>query len=119
VTDPTRKVRDLVVERDGYRCLGCGTDIRSSYWWSLQHRKARGQGGSNGCENLVTLCGSATSQGCHFLCEARDPEMTARGLVVPSWNDPGEIPVVLWTGEAVFLTEDGRYEEHWTPPPAA
>lgn len=119
MTDVTAKVRQLILDRDGYTCLGCGKDIRHAYWYSIQHRKARGQGGSNSCENLVTLCGSATSPGCHLLCEARDPEMTARGLVVPSWNDPAETPVVLWTGQGVYLTTDGRYEDRWTPPPAA
>jgi hypothetical protein len=85
----------------------------------MQHRKARGVGGSNGPENLVTLCGSATSQGCHFLCEARADEMTARGFVIPSWTDPLDIPVILWTGRAVFLTTDGCYADCWEPPPAA
>ena len=85
----------------------------------MQHRKARGVGGGNGPENLVVLCGSATSQGCHLLAEQRAEEMTARGLVVPSWNDPLEIPVVLYTGEAVYLTADGRYSDHWEPPTAA
>jgi hypothetical protein len=81
----------------------------------MQHRKARGVGGGNGPENLATLCGSATSPGCHLLCEARDQEMQARGLVVPSWNDPAETPVVLWTGQSVYLTADGRYLDHWEP----
>jgi len=105
------KTRQLVLERDSWTCLGCGRDIRTCYWWSLQHRKARGQGGGNGPENLATLCGSATSPGCHLSCERRDPEMTARGLVVPSWNDPLTVPVVLWTGRAILLTTDGTYEE--------
>jgi 5-methylcytosine-specific restriction protein A len=82
----------------------------------MQHRKARGVGGGNGPENLATLCGSATSPGgCHLLCEARDREMQARGLVMPSWNDPAETPVVLWTGQSVYLTTDGRYLDHWEP----
>jgi hypothetical protein len=111
VAEPSPRVRQQVIERDDWTCLGCGKDIRSTYWYSLQHRKARGQGGSNGPENIVLLCGSATSQGCHLLCEARDPEMQARGLVVPSWNDPLTTPVVLWTGRSVFLTTNGTYEE--------
>lgn len=101
----------LVRERDDYHCLGCGQDIRSLRWWSIQHRVARGQGGRNEFPNMVTLCGSATSPGCHWLCEQRDAEMAARGLWLRSGADPGKAPVVLWTGRAVLLTADGRYEE--------
>lgn len=78
----------------------------------MQHRKARGQGGDNSPQNLVTLCGSATSTGCHLLCEQRDPEMTARGFVVPSWGDPAEIPLVTWTGRAVLLLPDGGVKDY-------
>lgn len=111
MSGPTAAVRALVLERDAYHCLGCGVDVRSVRWSSLQHRRARGQGGGNGPENLVTLCGSATSAGCHLLCESRDSEMTARGMVVPSWNDPLETAVVLWTGRAVYLTAEGGYAD--------
>ena len=106
---PARQTRELVLTRDDWTCLGCGRSIRSTYYWSMQHRVARGVGGGNGPENLVTLCGSATSPGCHLLCEQRDTEMRARGFVVPSWNDPLDIPVVLWTGRAVYLTTTGEY----------
>lgn len=109
--EPARATRDLVLARDDWTCLGCGQSVLAMRWWSLQHRKARGQGGSNGPENLCTLCGSATSAGCHFLCEQRDSEMQARGLWVPSWNDPATTAVVLWTGRAVYLTTEGTYEE--------
>jgi hypothetical protein len=109
VTGVAARVRELVLDRDGYHCLGCGVDVRTVRWYSLQHRRARGVGGSNGPENLATVCGSATSPGCHLLCEARDLEMTARGLYVPSWNDPADVPVILWTGRMVYLTEAGTY----------
>jgi hypothetical protein len=111
VSGPAQAVRSLVLERDDWTCLGCGKSVLGLQWWSLQHRQARGAGGGNGCENLATLCGSATSPGCHLLCESRSPEMTARGLVVPSWNDPAEVPVVLWTGRAVMLTTEGTYSD--------
>lgn len=111
MTGPTVLVRQLIIARDDWLCVGCGRDCRDLYWYSIQHRKARGQGGGNGPENLVLLCGSATSQGCHLLCEARDPEMQARGLVVPSWNDPLTTPVVLWSGRSVYLREDGTMED--------
>lgn len=119
MTAPSARLRELILERDNWTCLGCGQDIRSGRWWSMQHRQARGVGGLNIAPNLVTFCGSATSQGCHLLAEARSDEMMARGFVVPSWNDPSEIPVILWTGQAVYLTMDGKYSDHWQPPTAA
>lgn len=80
----------------------------TTIWWrSIQHRKARGQGGTNSMSNLITLCGSATSAGCHFLAEQRSPEMLARGIVVPSHEDPASVPLVLWTGRRVYLDDEG------------
>lgn len=107
---PTAAVRELVLERDDYHCLGCGQDVRGVRWYSLQHRRARGQGGKNTADNLVTACGSATT-GCHWVMEQRAEEMIARGFVVWSWQDPQDVPVVLWTGKAVYLTPDGLYRE--------
>jgi hypothetical protein len=80
-------------------------------WWSIQHRLARGQGGTNTLPNMVTLCGSATSPGCHWLCEQRDEDMLSRGLWLRSHQDPAKEPVVLWDGTAVYLTSDGGYRE--------
>lgn len=113
-TGPSRKVRALVLERDGYACVGCGIFVGGDYTWrSLQHRVARGVGGGNSPCNLVTLCGSATSPGCHRLCEDRDPEMHDRGLWLRSDEDPALIPVVI-TGEygsgvTAWLTDAGGY----------
>lgn len=107
----TPRLRSQVLERDGYLCLGCGQDVTHMRWYSIQHRKARGGGGRNELTNLVTLCGSATSQGCHLLCEQRDSEMRARGLWVSQWDEPRDIPVILWNGKAVRLLDDGTYQE--------
>jgi 5-methylcytosine-specific restriction endonuclease McrA len=111
MTEIPARLRELILGRDEFCCLGCGRDIRHIRWYSLQHRQARGTGGGNNPANLVTLCGSATSQGCHLLCEARDDEMRARGFWVPSWQDPAAVPLVLWTGRAVYLTDDGGYRD--------
>lgn len=109
------RTRQIVYERDNWRCLGCGRDVSQMQWRSVQHRKARGVGGTNDLSNLVTLCGSATSPGCHLWAESRDDEAAARGLYVPSWNDPREIPVVTWTGKAVYLHDDGGVDDHYRP----
>ena len=113
-TGPSRKVRDLVLARDNSQCVGCGRPVADGYtWWSLQHRVARGVGGDNSPCNLVVLCGSATSQGCHRLCEDRDREMHDRGLWLRSDEDPGLVPVMIasehGSGVTAWLTEAGTY----------
>jgi hypothetical protein len=111
--EPTRETRALVLARDNWQCVGCGQSVGGDWsWWSLQHRVARGVGGGNTAENLVTLCGSATSRGCHLLCEQRNPEMHERGLWLRSDEDPAEVPIVVLTpdgGYTRWLTPDGLY----------
>lgn len=102
--DATRKI---IYERDNRQCQACGIALGSWAWKSVQHRKARGVGGTNDLSNLVLLCGSATSRGCHRLCEDRDQGMRDRGFWVPSWDDPAAIPVVRFDGSTVYLLADG------------
>jgi hypothetical protein len=107
-TGPDRATRELVLERDQYRCVACGAGILSR-WYSIQHRKARGVGGGNDPANLITLCGSATSPGCHLWCERRAEQARDAGYWVPSWDDPAAVPVrhagyglvYLWANGAV------------------
>jgi hypothetical protein len=115
-TGPSRKVRALVLERDGFACVGCNKGILGRPY-SLQHRNARGMGGTsrpdaNSPVNLVVLCGSATSPGgCHLLAEQRDPVMHERGLWLNSWEDPALVPVMVFSPRGrvpVWLTADGR-----------
>lgn len=99
-TGPSRAVRRLVLARDRFCCAGCGKNVAGGEW-SVQHRVARGMGGTSRADvnspvNLVLLCGSATSPGgCHLACERRDPVMHERGLWLSSWEDPALVPVVI------------------------
>jgi hypothetical protein len=99
----------MVLDRDGYACVACGRSIMTmGDWWSMQHRKARGVGGTNSPENLLVLCGSATSAGCHRKCEDRDPDMRACGYWMESWEDPALEPVLYFSlGIRAFLLPDG------------
>jgi hypothetical protein len=113
-TGPSRKIRNLVLARDNWQCVGCGKPVGGGFtWWSMQHRKARGVGGDNSPCNLIVLCGSATSPGCHRLCEDRDREMHERGLWLRSDEDPAAVPVMIasehGSGVTAWPTEDGRY----------
>jgi hypothetical protein len=109
-TGPSRKVRLMIVRRDGYCCVACGIYIGDRPF-SIQHRVARGQGGTNSPSNLVVLCGSGIT-GCHGRCEQRDREYQARGYWLESWQDPAAEPVMVCGpqgGATVWLSADGSY----------
>lgn len=105
----SQELRALVYARDNWQCQGCGVAVKGMDWRSVQHRQARGVGGRNSAENLIVLCGSATSPGCHLRCENRDADMIARGFVVWSWQDPAEVPVELWDGRRILLDDQGGW----------
>lgn len=109
------------MERDQYQCVACSKPVGlPGTWWSIQHRVARGQGGGNEAWNLVALCGSATSPGCHLLCEQRDRDMHYRGYWLESWQDPRLEPVMVCGeqgGSLAWLTAGGEYS--MTAPEAA
>lgn len=93
-------MRGIVFYRDGSRCQWCGVAINRSYGdYSIQHRRARGMGGSkldttNLAANLVLLCGSATT-GCHGYVESHREESIARGFTLWNSRDPKVQPDVV------------------------
>jgi hypothetical protein len=111
-TGPDRTTRELVLERDDYTCACCGHSILYGQY-SLQHRNARGMGGTsdpaiNSPANLVTLCGSATTPGsCHLLCEQRDGSLQALGFWLKTGQDPATTPVAHASYGWVLLLPDG------------
>jgi len=48
-------LRDAVLERDDYRCQGCG---RNDVLFNVHHIQPLHSGGSNKMSNLITLCES-------------------------------------------------------------
>lgn len=112
-TGPDPKTRALVLIRDGYACVRCGCPSGPGIGqYSLQHRKARGVGGGNSPQNLILLCGTATSPGgCHLMAESRDREAQAQGYWLESWQDPA-FEGVLYASEhgsgiTLWLAADG------------
>ena len=111
-TGPSPAVRKLVLERDGYACVCCGRSVIGQPY-SLQHRKRRSQGGDNSASNLVTVLGTGTTA-CHERIDSRrDPADEAKGYTCRSWQEPAEIPVMVFSpggsGMTVWLSADGRY----------
>jgi hypothetical protein len=104
------KVRQIVLDRDEYRCVRCGEYIGPFGDYSIHHRRPRGMGGTKRPEtdlpaNLLTLCGSGTT-GCHGLVESDRLLATARGFLVSQYADPELIPVHTFRGKAL-LSNDG------------
>lgn len=112
-TGPSQKTRGLVLARDNWQCIGCGKPVGGGCtWWSIQHRVARGVGGGNDPSNLITLCASATSAGCHRDAENRTEESHEKGHWLRSDEDPRLVPVTIITedgGMIRWLSDDGRY----------
>lgn len=97
-------------------CENCGKWLGRA-GGEIQHRVARGMGGSrspvvNGTANGGLLCGNRY-EGCHGACEDRNPEMRERGWRIPGGNspehDPRLVPVTLHDGRRVWLGGDGTY----------
>ncbi|MGO4143830.1 HNH endonuclease [Paenarthrobacter sp. YAF11_1] len=110
---PTTAVRRQVIQRDLSKCQYCGRHVRTEDgWYSLQHRRARGMGGTrsaaaNQPANLLLVCGTATTE-CHGLIESQPVQATARGFRISSAADPEKLPYTDWTGREWSLTNDGR-----------
>lgn len=110
----TVRTRALVIERDDRRCQFDGRELdlaipRGDY--SLQHRRARGMGGSrdpetNGPANLVLVCGSATT-GCHGYIEQHREHSRRRGFTLLQAQIPTRVALQDWAGLWWWLNDDG------------
>jgi hypothetical protein len=118
-TGPTKAVRKLVLARDRYACVCCGRSVLGQPY-SLQHRVARGMGGTsdpaiNYPENLLTMLGTGTT-GCHGRVESRsDPDDRKNGYWLHRGESPLLIPVRVFSGHGPgaekYLTADGGYSD--------
>lgn len=107
-------VRKAVIARAGNRCElgGEWVDVENGYY-SLQHRRARGSGGSKAADtntavNLVLLCGSATT-GHHGWVESHPLEALEDGWRVYQGQDPAAIPIRHWEHGPVLLNDQYGY----------
>ncbi len=106
-------VRQWLPMRSGSRCESCGGPLLD-HDSEIQHRRARGMGGSalpdtHNLSNLLVL-----HRPCHRAVEdRRDPTHLERGLWLRhEYHDDGtprlaaEYPLVLWSGRRVLLDPD-------------
>lgn len=92
--------RETVLRRARGRCESCGRrlDIDTLHF---HHRKARSAGRDDSPSNGLALCAR-----CHGWTHGHVTAAREAGLIVPSWNDPAEVPVVLRDG-CWLLEADG------------
>lgn len=104
--------------RDEWRCQCCGLYIPGSgRRWCLQHRDARGMGGSklrHTLPNLVLVCGWTVDPGtCTEWMEIKDrPAATRLGWLVPNGVTPEQWRVWRWTPDGHRWEQPG---DMWTP----
>lgn len=109
----TVRTRQIVLDRDLYRCIRCGAYIGPFGDYSIHHRRPRGMGGSKRPEtdlpaNLLTLCGSGTT-GCHGYIESHREEAYEQGLLLHQTDNPEGISVTTFRG-SLFLNNDGSFD---------
>lgn len=108
-----RPLADYILERAGGCCDWCGRYCLNG-WFSRQHRLARGTGGrrdAHTAENLVLVCGSATSIGCHLRCENTDiPAAREAGFRLKPGQNPAEVPILRHGKHLVYPTANGWVE---------
>jgi hypothetical protein len=114
-TGPTAATVATVRLRDGEQCVRCGGACHGERGrdWSIQHRRARGMGGTrrpdtNEPQSLILTCGSATT-GCHGHIESFRDDAEANGWGVKSNVDPLTVPVVHSLHGFVWLLADGSW----------
>lgn len=110
---PTRR---QVIERDSDAygtptCQWCGGAVRIPGEYSIQHRRARGMGGSSRTEtsqaaNGLLVHGTGTT-GCHGHIERNPEEATRRGFRLYQNDTPAGHPFIDWLGREWVLHNDG------------
>jgi hypothetical protein len=120
-------LRTLLLLRCGGRCEATGDRLVSGRW-SVQHRRARGMGGTrqpdvHSLANLMVVTGDGT-RGVHGWIEAHPAHAARLGWRVAQGVDPATVPLSLWSGRRVALDPlnplylppaDGRLYEHDMP----
>jgi len=99
-----KKIVAIVLKRaDGY-CEVCGGAAQETM--ALHHRKLKSRGGKDSPANLIWI-----HHGCHNLRTDSihlNPEKAEhKGYMVPSWQEPTEVPINLPDGRFALLLDNG------------
>ena len=110
MTGPDLATRQLVIDRDGRRCVRCHKPGQH-----IHHRKPRGMGGTsdpaiNSPANLIYLC-----MVCHEYIEKHREEGYADGWLVRRNTDPATVAVLALSGLELTYRHDGSVERHPVP----
>jgi hypothetical protein len=112
---PTPEVVEVVLFRDGNRCVCCGgglIDGGRGFEWSVHHRRGRdGKPDSHQPQNLIAVCGPDNVQGCHGRIHQRRSEAQPNGWWISriAGTDPLTVPLLIERESRwVYLTADGR-----------
>lgn len=95
------KTVDQVLTRSAGICEARFSPACTGYGTQLHHRKLRSRGGKDTVANLVSVCHL-----CHGHIHGEVKQATALGLIVSTWADPEQVPLVR-RGYAVFHYDDG------------
>ena len=104
------KQRRIIYDRFQGRCAYCGDPLPLTHW-TAQHRRARGMGGSKDRITSSVTNGVAVHEiPCHREIEAKPFPALLNGFRVPQGQHPRDVPLYIWTGEWVVLTDDGGFK---------
>lgn len=95
-------LRDGIIARSAGLCDSCGYGMRSTDAYEVHHRKLRTRGGEDSWENLLGVCAP-----CHRWIHANPENATLYGLMVSSWQDPAETPILLYGRRLVMAGDVG------------
>lgn len=113
MSQPSRRVCDLVDERDDRRCICCGVSLMGVPA-SRHHRHMRSHPfpGLHEASNLILLCGSGTT-GCHGFIHAHPEFAYAQGWLLHSWEEhPDRVPVNTFAHGWVLLDDRGGWKSY-------
>lgn len=108
-TSIPQSARNAVVDRSGGVCEGCGESRATN----IHHRKYRSRGGTHEVHNLVALCGSGNTSGCHG--RAHSGEGKDLGWAVPSWAHPEFWPAYRYDVGWVIYHDQAVEGQWWQP----
>lgn len=114
----TNKQRQAIYQREDQACGWCGKWAQGG---SIQHRVARGMGGTRRKVTLadgVLLCGSGTT-GCHGLVESEPAKAETYGYRLRQGCEAHRMPIFIHLMGWVYLTVDGGYAPARPPQDAA